>query len=152
MLFRSNKEFKNSRTTTSEKPSLRFDNLKSDTTYYIKAYTYTTAKGKTAYSTPVVFAVKTKATGVKPTVSETNAVKYALRVNFKKENVNGYKLVIADNKDFKGAKTVTGVSPSLRFDSLKPNTTYYLKASTYTTAKGKQTFSKETYLTLKTKS
>lgn len=147
-----NKEFKNSKTTSSVNPSLRFDNLKSNTTYYIRAYTYTTARGKTAYSTPVVFAVKTKATDVKPVVAETNTVKYALRVNLNKENVNGYKLVIADNKDFKNAKAVTDVSPSLRFDNLKSGTTYYLKASTYTTAKGKQTFSKETSFTLKTKS
>lgn len=131
MLLADNSSFNNSKAVTGGS-SLRFDNLKPNTTYYLKAYTYITVDGKMYYSSPHVFNIKTKALPT-PTVNyaSSNSVKDAIRIEFNKEsNITGFKMEIADNKNFTNAKSVTGGS-SLRFDYLKSNTKYYLRAYTY---------------------
>lgn len=132
--------------------SLRFDYLKPDTTYYLKAYTYKTVKGKSYFSEPTIFTYSTKRLP-KPSANlkASNSVADALRIEFNKvSGVSGYRMWIADNKNFNGEKMTQGGS-SLRFDYLKPNTTYYLKAYTYKTIKGKSYFSEPEIFTYKTK-
>ncbi len=139
-------------TATQGSSSLRFDYLKPNTTYYLKAYTFVTINGSNYFSKPVVFNLKTKALP-KATVNykKSNSVESAMRIEFNKaSDINGYKLCIADNKKFTGEKTVQGGS-SLRFDYLKPDTTYYLKAYTYKTLKGKNYLSEPVTFSYDTK-
>ena len=132
--------------------SLRFDYLKADTTYYLKAYTYKRINGRTYFSEPTIFTYKTKIIDrPTPDFNRSNSVANALRIEFNKVNgAEGYRMWIADNKDFKGEYMTQGGS-SLRFDYLKADTTYYLKAYTYKRINGRTYFSEPTIFTYKTK-
>ncbi len=151
MLICDNKSFKNAKSVKGGS-SLRFDYLKPNTTYYFKAYTYKTVSGNHYYSDTVSFTYSTKALSA-PIVnySASNSTSNAIRIEFNKiSGVSGYKMLISDNRSFNGSKSVKGGS-SLRFDYLKPNTTYYFKAYTYKALNGKYYYSKTINFTYKTK-
>lgn len=151
MWISQNKDFSGEKMTEGGS-SLRFDYLKPDTTYYLKAYSYCIVDGKKYFSEPVIFTYATKAIAA-PTVdyARSNSVKNALRIEFNKvSGASGYRMWIADNSSFKGEYMTQGGS-SLRFDYLKPNTTYYLKAYSYVIKNSKTYFSAPMIFTYKTK-
>ncbi len=52
-------DMKNYSLIRSSNPSLSFSNLRPETLYYVRAYTYVTSKKKNYYSSPVIFTMKT---------------------------------------------------------------------------------------------
>lgn len=151
MWIAEDKNFSNS-SSTQGGSSLRFDNLKPNTTYYLKASTYVTVNGNRYYSEPVNFTTKTASieeTTVKH--GSCGVASRALRIEFEKQSfISGYKMYISESNSFANARSTQGGS-SLRFDNLKPNTTYYLKSYAYITVKGTQYLSEPTYFTYTTK-
>lgn len=86
-----------------------------------------------------------------PVVNTKSINKNSIEVRFDKANVTGYRLYIADNKNYTGSKYVQGSSNALKFSSLAANKTYYFKAYTYNISNGKVYWSTPITFTASTK-
>ncbi len=86
-----------------------------------------------------------------PVVNTKSINKNSIEVRFDKSNVTGYRLYIADNKNYTDSKYIQGSSNILKFGSLSANKTYYFKAYTYNTSNGKVYWSTPITFTASTK-
>ena len=144
-----NKSFKNSTIIRTKSPSFTRACLKQNTTYYAKAFSYISSNGINHWSKPVVKTIKTKAV---PTaaVKYKSSTKSLISLTFNKKQVDGYCIWVADNKDYNGHKTYVSSSPSFNIGSLRPGTTYYIKACGYVIRNGKRYYSNANEFTVST--
>lgn len=144
-----NKSFKNSTIIRTKSPSFTRACLKQNTTYYVKAFSYISSNGINHWSKPVVKTIKTKAV---PTaaVKYKSSTKSLISLTFNKKQVDGYCIWVADNKDYNGHKTYVSSSPSFNIGSLRPGTTYYIKACGYVIRNGKRYYSNANEFTVST--
>ncbi len=144
MTLADNSSFKNSKT-VSGGASLKIDSLRPNTTYYIKAYATIKSGSTTSNTDEISFTLKTNDLA-KPTVNyaSSNSDSNAIRIELNKVSAaTGYRIWLSDNAGFDGAVMLEGGS-SLRFNNLKPNTNYYLKAYSYMPVDGEKYFSDPT--------
>lgn len=146
-----NKNYSNKKVYSSKNPSFTVKGLKANTTYYVKAATYVKRGGKNYFSNSYNFQLTTKNTTA-PTINSLTSTYFTVSTKLSKvKGATGYRIYIADNKDFKNSITITSKSPNFTRKNLKQNTTYYVKAYAYVSANGVNYWSKPITKTIKTK-
>ena len=103
-------------------------------------------------SSPIVASAATTTSSLKaPAVNTVTLGRNTIVVNFKAQNVNGYRLWIADNKNFTNKKIYDGKSTKFNLTNLKPNTKYYIKATAYVNKNSKKVYSSATNVSYTTR-
>ena len=125
-----NKNFKNKKIYDSSNTKFTINGLKANTKYYIKATTYVRKNGKKVYSSATNVSYNTR---LSPTATATSkkSTYFTVSTSLKKESVTGYRIYIADNKNFNNSIKLQNKTGSFTQKNLKQNTTYYIKAYTY---------------------
>ena len=144
-----NKSFKNKNIYDSSNPKFTLSGLKANTKYYIKATTYVRKNGVKVYSSSNNVSYTTRVAPT-PTVSSLKSTYFTVSTTLQKANVTGYRIYIADNKNFENSILLQNSTGSFSQKNLKQNTTYYVKAYTYITKSGKVYWSNATVKTIKT--
>lgn len=146
-----NKSYKNAKKIQSSGTTFNFNGLTNNKTYYIKAVSYVKSGSKTYQSTPVEFTYATKSVALgKVNTSKTERGYSSLKITLNKQNVTGYRMWLADNKDFKNKKIGDSTTNNIAFTGLQPNKTYYIKTASYVKSGGKIYYSASQTTTLKT--
>lgn len=147
--YSEDKNFTNEKVQDFTSSTVEITGLKPETTYYFKAMSRT---GKAVSSRGEYISAKTEPVAApKVDYTASSSSRDSLSIKFKKESdIKGYKLWLSDNKSFTNQKVTQGAS-SLKFNSLKPDTTYNLKAVSYVTVDGDNYFSDPTTFIYSTK-
>ncbi len=144
-----NKNFKNKKIYDSSSNKFTFSGLKFNTKYYIKATTYVIENGKREYSKSTNVSYNTRLAPT-PTVNSLNSTFFTVSTTLQKANVTGYRIYIADNKNFKNSIQLQNKTGVFSQKYLKKNTTYYVKAYTYVIKNGTVYWSNASVKTIKT--
>lgn len=146
-----NKSYKNAKKIQSTGTTYNFSGLTNNKTYYIKAVSYVKVGSKTYQSDPIEFTYATKTVALgKVNTSKTARGYSSLKIALNKQNVTGYRMWIADNKDFKNKKIGDSTTNLITFTGLQPNKTYYIKTASYVKSGGKIYYSESQTTTVKT--
>ena len=144
-----NNNFTNKKIYDSSNSKFTLIGLKANTKYCIKAATYIIQNGQKVYSNSNNFTLTTRLAPT-PTVSSLKSTYFTVSTTLQKANVTGYRIYIADNKDFKNSIQLQNITGVFSQKLLKQNTTYYVKAYTYIVKNGKVYWSNASVKTIKT--
>lgn len=146
-----NKNYKNAKKVQSTGTSFNFSGLTHNKTYYIKAVGFVKSGSTMHQSAPVEFTCSTKSVSLGKVNKSKSAIGYSsLKIALNKQNVTGYRMWLADNKDFKNKKIGDSKTNQINFTGLQPNKTYYIKTASYVKSAGKIYYSESQTTTFKT--
>lgn len=146
-----NKSYKNAKKIQSTGTAFNFKGLTNNKKYYIKAVSFVKSGSKTHQSASVEFTYSTKSVSLGKVNKSKSAIGYSsLKIALNKQNVTGYRMWLADNKDFKNKKIGDSKTNQINFTGLRPNKTYYIKTASYVKSGGKIYYSASQTTTFKT--
>lgn len=146
-----NKSFKNAKKLQGKGTVFNFNGLKNNKTYYVKVENYINSGTKTYKSTAITFTCATKTVALGTVNAAKSSRGYSsLKITLNKQNVTGYRMWLADNKNFKNKKIGDSTNNQITFKGLCPNKTYYIKTASYVKSGGKVYYSSPQITTIKT--